>query len=177
MNRINYPCKSVYRLVSPDQAVGAGKVFFDLWNASATSAGGSETKIIVTSIKVVVAGDVAVTGAVAANLHLHKTTAIGTSGTAATKDGTVNTAATFTSLVGDASTLSAGISARQTPTGGATIGPWLSQTSVFTEETNAGTYAEKWLHSPDSEAIAIKAGQGIKVIQGTVASVGSIGFL
>ncbi len=49
--------------------------------------------------------------------------------------------------------------------------------AVQTEETIAGTYAEKWLHTPDSESIVILQGQGLKVIQGTVASVGSIGFI
>ena len=49
---------------------------------------------------------------------------------------------------------------------------------MFTEETSAGTYVEKWLLHPEyDEAIVIGAGQGLKVIQGTVASDGSVGFI
>ena len=125
----------------------------------------------------VVAGDVAITGVVAANLHLHKTTAVGTTGTAATLQGTGNTAATFSSVTPAPGGLPAGLTARLKPGGGATIGAWLAQTSVFTEETNAGTYVEKWLHQNDQEPIVIGVGEGIKVIQGTVASAGSIGFM
>lgn len=174
--KINYPCKQVWRLLIPDAAVGAGKDYFDLFNGSSATANNGN-KVIVSSVKPVVVGDVAVTGVVAANLHLHKTSAVGTGGTAATVQGTVNTAATISSLTPDPGLLPSGITARLGPTGGATIGAWLSQCSVFTEETNAGTYTEKWLHHPDDECIVINPGQGLKVIQGTVASVGSIGFM
>jgi hypothetical protein len=173
---INYTCKQIWRLLIPDGAVGANKNYFDLFNAtSATSNTGN--RIVISSVRVMVAGDVAVTGVVAANLHLHKTSAVGTGGTTATLQGTSNTAATISSMTPPPGNLPSGITARLAPSGGATIGAWLSQVSVFTEETNAGTYLDKWLHRKEDEPIVITQGQGIKVIQGTVASAGSIGFV
>lgn len=176
MNKTNYACKQVWRLLIPDGAVGASEVFFDFFNGTSATAN-TGNRIVVSSVKVMVAGDVAVTGVVAANLHLHKSTAVGTGGTAATVQGTVNTAATFTTVTPNPGALPSGITARLKPTGGATAGAWLAQTSVFTEETNAGTYVEKWLHTNDQEAIVLGQGEGLQVIQGTVASVGSIGFM
>ena len=181
MNRINYPCKSIWRLIVPDGAVGASEDHFDLWNgtgATAVAAGHPGTKIIVDSIKVIAAGDVAITGAVGVNLHLHRTSAIGTAGTAATQNGTANTATTFNTVTPGGDTLTADISARLKPTGGATLGSWLSQTSILTEELGAGTYIDKWLIDPlRDEPVVVLPGTGIKVIQGTVAGLGSIGFI
>ena len=77
MYTTQYACKQIWRLLIPDSAVGAGRVFFDLFNGT-TSDVGTGGRIIVSEVKVVVVGDVAVTGILAANLHLHKTTAVGT---------------------------------------------------------------------------------------------------
>jgi len=176
MYRTNYACKQIWRLLTPDVAAGAGNDFFDLFNGTSATAD-TGNRIIVGSVKVIVAGDVAVTGALAVNLHLHKTTAVGTGGTAATVQGTVNTAATISSVTPDPGALPAGLTARLEPTGGATIGAWLAQTSVFPEETNAGTYVEKWLHQNNQEPIVLTQGEGLKVIQGVVASVGNLGFM
>lgn len=166
----NYACKQIWRFLAPDQAVGANKVFFDLFNGTGNS------RIVISSVKAIVAGDVAVTGVVGVNLHLHKTTAVGTGGTAATLQGTVNTAATISTVTPAPGDGVQGISARLAPTGGATIGAWLAQNSVFTEETSSGSYIEVWLQDVSQEPIVIGPGEGIKVIQGTVASVGNIGF-
>ena len=177
MHKIKYATRQIWRLMVPDSAAGAGRVFFDLFNATSGTAGTGQ-RIIVSSVKTIVAGDVDVTGVVACNLHLHKTTSAGTGGTAATLQGVVNTAATFSTLTPDPGGLPAGITARAVPTGAAAIGAWVSQTSVFTEETNSGSYAEKWLlHPAYDEAIVLGQGQGLKVIQGTVASVGNIGHI
>jgi len=178
MRKIDYPCKAVYRAMIPDQVAGADLDYFSLWNGTNVSNGHREARIIVTAVKVIVAPDVANAAAVAVNLHLHKTTAIGTGGTALTRDGTSNTAATFTSLVGNTTGMPAGISGRYIPTGGATVGQWLGQVSVFTEETGVGgTYLEKWLHHPESEAIALQPSEGLLVKQGAVAGGGSVGFV
>lgn len=176
MSRINYTCKQIWRLLCPDQAVGANKNFFDLFNGTSATAGTGH-RIVISSVKAIVAGDVAVTGVVGLNLHLHKTTAVGTGGTAATLQGTVNTAATISSVTPAPGGLPDGISARLTQTGGAGSGAWLSQVSCFTEETSPGAYQEYWLHDVSQEPIVLGAGEGIKVLQGTVASVGSVGFM
>ena len=176
MNKINYTCKQIWRLLVPDQAAGAGLDYFDLFNGTAATANAGN-RIVVSSVKVIVAGDTIVTGALAVNLHLHKTTAVGTGGTAATLQGVTNTAATFSTVTPAPGGLPSGLTARLTPSGGATIGAWMAQTSVFTEETNSGTYAEKWLHESSHEPIVLGQGEGLKVIQGVVASEGSIGFM
>ena len=176
MSRTNYTCKFIWRALFPDQAVGAGKVFFDIFNGTAATANAGN-RVVISSVKALVAGDVAVSGVVGLNLHLHKTSAVGTGGTAATLQGTVNTAATISSVTPAPGGLPAGLTARLTPTGGATIGAWLAQVSCFTEETSSGAYQEYWLHDTSQEPIVIGQGEGIKVIQGTVASVGSIGFM
>ena len=170
-----YPCKQVYRLMLPDQAVGAGKVFFDFFNATSATAN-TGARIIVSSVKVIVAVDVANAAVVGANLHLHKTTSAGTGGTAATTNGVTNTAATISTITG-ASNVPAGVTARLTPTGAAAIGVWIGQTSVVLEELNFGATIERWLHTNDQESIVLRAGEGLKVIQGTVAAEGTIGFV
>jgi len=176
MNKTNYACKQIWRLLIPDGAVGVSEDFFDLFNAtSATTNTGN--RIIVSSVKVMVAADVDVTSALGTNLHLHKTSAVGTGGTAATVQGTVNTAATFSTVTPAPGLLPDGITARLKPTGGATIGAWLSQQSVSTAETLDSTYLEKWLHSSNEEPIVLGKGEGLKVIQGTVNTAGSIGFI
>ena len=164
----------------PDGAVGASEDYFDLFNAtSATS--GTGNRIVVSSVKVIAVGDVLVTNTLGVNLHLFKTTAVGTGGTAATLQGVVSTAAIFSTVTPAPGLLPAGITARLKPTGGTTNGAWLAQSAVSTDEgsspSSAGTYIEKWLHQNDQEPIVLGQGEGLKVEQGTVASTGSIGFM
>jgi len=159
----NYPG----RLIVPDQAVGASLDYFDFFNASQTHV------IEIGSVRPVVSAAVAVTGVVAVDLFLAATSAVGTGGTAATERGTSLTAATFTHTNLKQETIPAGITARLTPTGGATINQVLDFDSWFTEETNAGTYISKTFEGP----ITLTQNFGIKVIQGGVASVGNIGFV
>lgn len=157
---------NIWNLFVPDQAAGAALEYFDLFNAT-----GSAHKIIVFSVQPVVSAAVAVTGVVAVDLFLLRTTDVGTGGTAATVEGSDITKATISS-VALTGALPEGITARITPTGGATDGAILGHTSVFTEETNAGTYAEKELVK---NPITINQDSGIMVFQGGVASVGNIG--
>lgn len=164
-----------YRLLVPAQAVGASLIYFDLFNATT-----SDSDLYVYDIRPIVSGAVAVTGVVAVDLNLNRTTAVGTGGTAATFNGTSFTAATISSLTPGASPVP-GVTARLTPTGGATAGAWLGLCSVFTEETNAGTYismlnemARRGMQ--DAPAIKVPLGTGLSIVQGTVASVGNIGF-
>lgn len=159
----------LYKLFIPAQAVGANLVYFDFFNTGSVGYG-----VRLLSVAPVVVGSAAVTGVVAVDLYLTRTTAVGTGGTAATAEGTSLTAATFVALDSDQPLPLSTMSARLTPGGGATAGAVLSFCSVFTEETNAGTY------TPPLDLVAtpinVKAGTGFRVVQGSVASVGNIGF-
>ena len=83
-----------YKLFVPVQAVGASKVYFDLWN-------GSDKTIEVASVVPIASGAVAVVGTLAVDLFLTRTTAIGTGGTGATLEGTALNAATFSRMDSD----------------------------------------------------------------------------
>jgi hypothetical protein len=164
-----------YRLFVPKQAVGASLVYFDLFNAA-----GSGVKLAISSIQPVVSGAVAVTGVLGVDLFLTMTTAVGTGGTAATLNGTDTTACTISTINPRMGALHAKVTARLTPTGGATAGAVLTWASVFTEETGPGTYMGKLndfvFIGDDPEDIIIPEGFGIRIVQGAVASVGNIGF-
>lgn len=164
----------LYRLFVPSQAVGASLKYFDLWHPANS---GVDLKLI--SLKPVVSGAVAVTGLVAVDLFLQRTTAIGTGGTAASAEGTSQTACTISGH-DNTQGIQGGITARLTPSGGATAGAVLAFTSVYTEEANAGTYMQidgMVRHGyTDVPGLTIQPGSGIAVIQGSVASVGNIGF-
>lgn len=164
-----------FKLFIPKQAVGASLVYFDLFNAT-----GSGVNVLVNSVIPIVSGAVAVTGVVGVDLYLERTSAIGTAGTAATYNGTDIAVPTFSGMVpGD--NPSGSITARITPTGGATVGAIISWASLFTEETNAATYMGN-LNEMVTKGISGAPGllvvpnTGIRVAQGTVASVGNIGF-
>lgn len=159
----------LYKLFVPAQAVGADLVYFDLFNAGLT---GTDLKVL--SVRPIVSGAVAVTGVVAVDLFLTRTTAIGTGGTANTSSGTSLTAATISALDHSQPLApSLGITARLTPSGGATAGAVLAWRSVFSEETGAGTYTQVDLVSAP---VLVRGGTGLRVVQGSVASVGNIGF-
>lgn len=159
-------------LFVPFQTAGASLVYFDFFNAS-------PLKVELLSCIPVVSGASAVSGLVSVDLFLTRTTAIGTGGTAATMGGTSLTAATFTPHDWEGN-LDSNITARFTPTGGATAGAVISWASVFTEETNAGAYTKirdmVRLDYPDTPPIPIKTGTGFRVVQGGTASVGTVGF-
>lgn len=173
----------LYRLFVPAAAVGASKVFFDLFNAT-----GSGKTLRLISCVPIVSGAVAVTGTLGVDLFLTRTSAVGTGGTAAVGDA-VNGGAASAALnalsIGrmdpaDAQ-LPAGVSARLAPAGGATAGQVLAMCSVFTEETNAASYLGHFNDlakriSPRGNALMIPENTGIRIVQGTVASVGNVGF-
>lgn len=161
----------LYNLFVPKQAVGANLVYFDLFNAS-----GSGADIKVLSVRPVVSGAVAVVGTLAVDLLLTRTTAVGTGGTAATAGGTDTTACTISAVDHSQVALPSGITARLTPSGGATAGAVLSWTSIFTEETGAGTYTPSIDLCNVGAPVLVIPGGGIRVVQGAVASVGNIGF-
>ena len=160
----------MYSLFVPKQAVGANLVYFDMFVSSGVD-------VTVKEVIPVVSGAVAVTGVLGVDLLLTRTSAVGTGGTAATFEGTDTTAATFSHHTGSQPLRGQFLSARLTPTGGATAGAVLGFASVFSEETNAGTYANKSGQLVPPCGIVVRPGTGIRVVQGAVASVGNIGFV
>jgi hypothetical protein len=80
----------------------------------------------------------------------------------------------------DGPPLRSGISARFTPAGGATAGAVIGFNSIFTEETAWPTYIRSNMVEGAQPGInsklTVRPGTGIRVVQGTVASVGNIGF-
>lgn len=166
---------ALYKLFVPGQTVGANAVHFDLFNV-----GSAGYDLRVFSVIPIPSGAAAVTGVVAVNISLTRTTAVGTGGTAATFEGTDITAATICAFDHDQpANAGLGISARLTPSGGATAGSVLAFRSLFTEETNSGTYTQYadmvrgWHEDPP---LMVKAGTGIRVVQGSVASVGVVAY-
>lgn len=162
-----------YRLIIPSQTVGANKVFCDLFNAT-----GSGKLIKVLSLFVYADNDTAVTGTLGVEVALTRTTAVGTGGTAAVNDGTTLTAPTITRFDTLDSVVPAQITARSAPTGGATAGAYLGSRWVFTEETNAasaiaGTAGADIIRNEGAKLI-VRENEGIRVLQGAVASVGSV---
>ena len=92
----------------------------------------------------------------------------------------MDTAATISKFDTANAALPAQITARLAPTGGATTGAWLGSRWVFTEETNAasaiaGTAGAVFIRN-EGASLVIRENEGIKMIQGTVASVGQVSF-
>ncbi len=162
-----------YALFVPVGAAGANKVHFDLFNA-----GGSGVSLRVKSVEAIKEGAVAITGVLAVSLFLTRTSAVGTGGTAATSEGTALTAPTISKIDPANAALPSQVTARAAPTGGATAGAVIAQRQVFTEETSAASYeAVEFMHPADSaQPLVIPEGTGIRIVQGAVASLGSVGF-
>jgi hypothetical protein len=164
-----------YRMICPSQTVGANKVFVDLFNAT-----GSGVSLRILSAYCFADNDTAVTGTLGVEVNLTRTTAVGTGGTAATADGTSLLAITLSKMDTDNAALSANITARSTPTGGATAGALLGKRWIFTEETNAataiaGTAGAEFIRNQVADLI-VRENSGLRFVQGTVASVGNLSF-
>ena len=163
-----------YKLLTPSQAVGSNKLFLDLFNATGT---GKSMRIH--SVRVYVDNDTAVTGTLGVQVSLHRTSAVGTGGTAATANGTVDTAATIANI-NTTTALPAGVTARLAPAGGATPSGWLGSRWVFTEETNAssgigGVIGAAFINDLEVPIVCAE-NTGLRINQGTVASVGNLAF-
>lgn len=164
-----------YQLFVPKQAVGADLVYFDFFNPTGTAA-----EVLVHEVNPIVSGAVAVVGALGIDLHLTRTTAVGTGGTAATREGTDKAACTICAL-DNRYPLSLTMTARLTPTGGATAGAVLNWLCVFGEETNGGAYNNGWNLARCNGVerippVLIPENSGFRVIQGAVAATGNVGF-
>lgn len=169
--------KPSYMLFIPPQAAAANKIFFDLFNGA-----GSGKVIELNGLWAVVKTDVAVTGTLGVEVQVSRSSAVGTGGTAVGYNGTSFAAASITPKDTNNPALPAQISARLVPTGGATIaGVWWNN-YLFTEETNVSSQVSQFFNlvpaqTTEFQSLTIREGQGLRVNQGSVASVGSLGFL
>ena len=163
----------------PAAAVGIGKLYLDLFNAS-----GSGKIIDVRGIWAVPKTDVAVAGALGIRLDLYRISAVGTGGTAAAyKSATPDVAGGNINPYDTANAaLPAQITARHLPTGGATIAQWLFPTYSLGEETaTSQAYMSQYqnlipvLHV--GQKLTLREGEGILIKQGAVAATGNISFL
>ncbi|CAN0504271.1 unnamed protein product, partial [Phaeothamnion confervicola] len=117
----------------PGAAVGASKLYADLFNAS-----GSGKTLELRGLWAIPKTDVAVTGVVSVEIGLYRTSAVGTGGTAHTYNGG---SASTTHVITPWDTANAApptqVTARSLPTGGATISALYWAQYLSTEETNA----------------------------------------
>jgi hypothetical protein len=104
---------------------------------------------------------------------------VGTGGTAATNNGTDIAAATIT-CYDNRQPVNASITARLTPSGGAAAGAVIAMRCVMTEEASGNSLVPSidFVRNDYSDLppLLVPEGTGIRVVQGTVASVGNIGF-
>lgn len=154
---------ALWSLFVPSQTSSANLVYMDLWN-------GADRDITVSSFMAIKDAAVAVSGLVTARLLLTRTSAVGTGGTAATSEGTDIAAATITRVQQYA--LPTGITARLTPSGGATAGAIICERHIYPEETQGTQGPEEFVHA----LLTVPEGTGLRIVQGTVASVGKVGF-
>lgn len=161
----------------PGAAVGASKLYADIFNAS-----GSGKTMELRGLWAIPKSDVAVTGVVAVEIGLYRISAVGTGGTAHTYNGgSASTAHVITPWDTNNAALPAQVTARAVPTGGATISALYWAQYVMTEETNAATYISAYTNllpvGTMNQRITLNEGQGLLIKQGTVAGVGSVAFL
>lgn len=165
-----------YGLITPPIAVGASKLYLDLFNAT-----GSGRVIDVRGIWLIPKLDVAVVGAVAVRVDAYRTSAVGTGGSTVAANSATVDVATGTTWKFDENNadIPAQITARVAPAGGATISRWLFPNNVAPEESNTSMgYLTQWQNLVPSfmfgQKFTFREGQGLLLKQGSVASVGSV---
>lgn len=168
-----------YQWMVPSVAVGASKLYLDLFNAS-----GSGKVIDIRGIWIVPDTDVAVVGAVAVRIDLYRTSAAGTGGTPAVyKSATPDVAGgCITPFDTTNGALPAQITARHLPTAGATISEWiLGAYSMAEESATSMAYMTQYQNilaqGQFLQKLVLREGQGMLLKQFTVASVGNMAFL
>lgn len=168
-----------YGLITPPITVGADKLLLDIFNAT-----GSGKVMDIRGAWLIPKLDVAVTGAVAVRVDMFRTSAVGTGGTALAVDSATRDVAGGNIWKYDESNAAvpAQITARNSPTGGATKSRWLFPSSVATEEsaTSMG-YLTQWQNLIPmffyGQKLAVRENTGVLFQQGSVASVGSVSIL
>lgn len=163
---------------TPAAAVGAGKLYLDLFNGA-----GSGKIIDVRGIWIIPKTDVAVVGVLGIRIDTYRTSAVGTGGTAAAyKSATPDVAGgSISPSDTNNAALPAQITARHLPTAGATISEWLFPTYSLGEETPTSlAFLSQYQNILPvltwGQRLALREGQGLLLKQGAVASAGSIGF-
>lgn len=164
--------KNEWVLNTGEIAGGSSKLMADLFNAA-----GSGYNVIIEGIFVRPKGDVAVSGVVAARFNFLRTSSAGTSGQTIGYASASETAASIIPFDTEQNPIPTGISARTTPTGGATITVRLADTMVFSEETSPAIYNDQHMNVLKlGRKIRLRPGQGLLIKQGSVASVNSYEF-
>lgn len=167
--------KPTYVWVVTDQSVGASTVFFDLFNAS-----GSGKILRLLSVRAIASVDVAATVTILPRLHLVVTSAVGTGGTAFNEDGSTLDAAggAVGPLVTANDALPSQVTGRQTPTSGATNARWVSTRWVGLDEDGDPLTPEVEMlpETKFGQLLTLVEDEGIKVVQGSVAGAGKVGF-
>ena len=168
-----------YLWATPLAAVGADKVYADLFNAA-----GSGKIVDVRGVWAIPKTDVAVAGALGVRLDLYRTSAVGTGGTgAAFKSATRDVAGgNICPFDTNNAALPAQITARHLPTGGATISEWLFPTYSLGEETaTSQAYMSQYQNLIPmlriGQKLSLREGQGLLVKQGAVVATGNIHLL
>ena len=162
----------------PTAAVGAGKLYADLFNAS-----GSGKLINIHGVWCIVDTDTAVTGALGIQILLLRTSAVGTGGTAPTYNGgSAETTGTIVPFDTNNAALPAQITARALPTGGATIAAFYWSQFFAGEETATsmaflGSFQNMLPVSLNVQELVLREGQGLLLKQGPVAATGNVSFL
>ena len=168
-----------YQYMVPSAAVGANKLYLDLFNGA-----GSGKVIDIRGIWLVPDTDVALTGALGIRIDLYRTSAVGTGGTAAAyKSVTPDVAGgNITPFDTANAALPAQITARHLPTSGATISEWILASYSPGEETATSMayitqYQNILAQGQFLQKLVLREGQGILLKQFTVAATGNIAFL
>lgn len=167
-----------YFYASPAIAVGASKLLVDIFNAT-----GSAKVMDIVGFWLIPKTDVAVTGVVAGRVDVYRTSAVGTTGTAASVDSVTPDVAggNFTKFDENNAAIPAQITARVTAGGGATISKWLFPTYFFPEETAPGAHLGLGINLIPSldfgQKLVVRENTGLLFKQGSVASVGSVSIL
>ena len=167
-----------YSWWTPSTAVGASKLYADLFNAT-----GSGMVIEIRGIWAIPKSDTAVAATLGVEIGLYRTSAVGTGGTAHTYNGgSAATAHVITPWDTANSALPAQITARAVPTGGATIAALYWAQHIWTEETNPPATAISAFTNlipvgVMNQRITLREGQGLLYKQGTVAGAGNLQFL
>ncbi|MBU2118748.1 MAG: hypothetical protein KJ954_14265 [Alphaproteobacteria bacterium] len=168
-----------YYYATPAAAVGASKLYLDIFNAT-----GSGKLIDIRGIWIIPKTDVAVVGALGIRVDLYRTSAVGTGGTAWNyKSATIDVAGGSVWPCDTANAaIPAQITARHLPTAGATISGWIFPTYALGEEAaTSQAYMTQYQNILPillwGQKFAVREGEGILLKQGAVAATGNIGFL
>lgn len=160
----------------PRVLTAAATDLFDLFNAS-----GSGKKIRLRGIYAQIQHSAASAFVASFQFAVHRTSAVGTTGTAHTFESTSSTpaagAVNISRVASAGATLPAQITARSLPGGGATAGPFLFMISLIPEESQPSTaliQGVNWIPEfPMDNPYELAAGEGLKIRQITaVASTG-----